>query len=94
MAIEAAEEIAEDLGVKNYKKLSKKELIYKILDQQAVAPEAASAAKEKAQRSKSFWRKSVFWSNETFQYHWKAKKRTHIAWKNYWKALKIAEIID
>lgn len=32
-------EIAEDLGVKNYKKLPKKELIYKILDQQAIMPE-------------------------------------------------------
>ncbi|MEX2335894.1 MAG: transcription termination factor Rho [Fulvivirga sp.] len=32
-------EIAEELGLKNYKKLSKQELIYKILDQQAVIPE-------------------------------------------------------
>lgn len=32
-------EIAEKLGVKNYKKLPKKELIYKILDQQATIPE-------------------------------------------------------
>lgn len=32
-------EIAEDLGVKNYKKLPKKELIYKILDQQAILPD-------------------------------------------------------
>lgn len=32
-------EIAEELGVKNFKKLPKKELIYKILDQQAVNPE-------------------------------------------------------
>ncbi|GAA0891493.1 transcription termination factor Rho [Fulvivirga kasyanovii] len=32
-------EIAEELGLKNYKKLSKQELIYKILDQQAVTPE-------------------------------------------------------
>ncbi|MFD1184978.1 transcription termination factor Rho [Pontibacter rugosus] len=31
-------EIAEDLGVKNFKKLSKQEIIYKILDQQAVTP--------------------------------------------------------
>ncbi|MBB6612852.1 transcription termination factor Rho [Pontibacter sp. Tf4] len=31
-------EIAEDLGVKNFKKLSKQDLIYKILDQQAVTP--------------------------------------------------------
>ena len=32
-------EIAEELGLKNYKRLSKQELIYKILDQQAVTPE-------------------------------------------------------
>lgn len=32
-------EIAEDLGVKNFKKLPKKELIYKILDQQAILPD-------------------------------------------------------
>lgn len=32
-------DIAEDLGVKNHKKLPKKELIYKILDQQAILPE-------------------------------------------------------
>ncbi|CAN5438359.1 transcription termination factor Rho [soil metagenome] len=32
-------DIAEDLGVKNHKKLPKKELIYKILDQQAVMPD-------------------------------------------------------
>ncbi len=33
-------ELAEALGVKNYKKLSKQDLIYKILDQQAVTPES------------------------------------------------------
>ncbi len=32
-------EIAEELGLKNFKKLSKKDLIYQILDQQAVLPE-------------------------------------------------------
>src|SRR5690606_24558428 len=31
-------EIAEDLGVKNFRKLSKQDLIYKILDQQAATP--------------------------------------------------------
>jgi transcription termination factor Rho len=31
-------EIAEDLGVKNFKKLSKQDLVYKILDQQAITP--------------------------------------------------------
>jgi transcription termination factor Rho len=37
-------EIAEDMGVKNAKKLAKQDLIYKILDQQAVAGETASKA--------------------------------------------------
>src|SRR5690349_17324642 len=39
-------EIAEGMGVKNAKKLSKQDLIYKILDQQAVSPEAAPAPKK------------------------------------------------
>jgi transcription termination factor Rho len=37
-------EIAEDMGVKNAKKLAKQDLIYKILDQQAIAGESASKA--------------------------------------------------
>ncbi len=37
-------EIAEDMGVKNAKKLAKQDLIYKILDQQAVAGESAAKA--------------------------------------------------
>ncbi len=37
-------EIAEQMGVKNQKKLAKKELIYKILDQQAIMPEVVVAA--------------------------------------------------
>jgi transcription termination factor Rho len=36
-------EIAEHMGVKNQKKLAKKELIYKILDQQAIMPEEVIA---------------------------------------------------
>ena len=32
-------EIAEGMGIKNFKKLAKKDLIYKILDQQAITPE-------------------------------------------------------
>ena len=34
-------DIAEGMGVKNAKKLAKQELVYKILDQQALAEEAA-----------------------------------------------------
>jgi hypothetical protein len=41
-------EIAEGMGVKNAKKLSKQDLVYKILDQQAVAGEAAPAQKKSA----------------------------------------------
>ena len=41
-------EIAEEMGVQNYKKLPKKELIYKILDHQAVNPESALSKKKSA----------------------------------------------
>ena len=41
-------DIAEAMGVKNAKKLSKQDLVYKILDQQAVAPEAAPTPKAEA----------------------------------------------
>lgn len=41
-------EIAEGMGVKNAKKLSKQDLIYKILDQQAVSGEATAPAKKEA----------------------------------------------
>ncbi len=43
-------EIAEGMGIKNAKKLAKQELVYKILDQQAVAGEPEPAKKEKAER--------------------------------------------
>jgi transcription termination factor Rho len=46
-------EIAEDMGIKGYKKLPKKELIYKILDQQAIAPENAGADEKKNNQSKT-----------------------------------------
>ena len=41
-------EIAEQLGVSNFKKLAKKELIYKILDQQAILPESVITKTEPA----------------------------------------------
>ncbi|MDH5603911.1 MAG: transcription termination factor Rho [Cyclobacteriaceae bacterium] len=41
-------EIAEELDLKNFKKLSKQELIYKILDQQAITPEKVTKGKNKA----------------------------------------------
>ena len=40
-------EIAEELGVKNFKKLPKKELIYKILDYQAANPQTKKATSKK-----------------------------------------------
>ncbi len=45
-------EVAEQLGAKNYKRLAKEELIYKILDQQAVAPEEKLPKSEKPERKK------------------------------------------
>jgi transcription termination factor Rho len=39
-------EIAEGMGVKNAKKLTKQDLVYKILDQQAVSGDAAPASKQ------------------------------------------------
>ena len=39
-------EIAEELDISNYKKLSKKDLIYKILDQQAVTPDVKNNKKK------------------------------------------------
>ena len=45
-------EVAEQLGAKNYKRLAKEELIYKILDQQAVTPEEKLPESEKPERKK------------------------------------------
>ena len=39
-------EIAEELGVKNFKGLKKDELVYAILDQQAITPEQALPKKK------------------------------------------------
>jgi transcription termination factor Rho len=46
-------EIAEEMGVKNAKKLSKQDLIYKILDQQAVSGDAAPAKKPAAVKTET-----------------------------------------
>ena len=40
-------EIADELGVKDFKKLNKQDLVYKILDQQAVTPEQDLPKKKK-----------------------------------------------
>lgn len=44
-------ELAEQMGVKNAKKLSKQELVYKILDQQAITGEAPGAKKGAGEKS-------------------------------------------
>ena len=46
-------EIAEELGLKNYKRLSKEDLIYKILDQQAVIPEKDLPKKKEGEKAES-----------------------------------------
>ncbi|PWJ40864.1 transcription termination factor Rho [Sediminitomix flava] len=44
-------DIAKDLGVKNYSNTTKKELIYKILDQQAILPESKLPKKEDSSKA-------------------------------------------
>jgi transcription termination factor Rho len=51
LLISELKDIAEKLEVKNFKKLSKEELVYKILDQQAIKPEILSGEKTSANRS-------------------------------------------
>ncbi|PIB37153.1 transcription termination factor Rho [Reichenbachiella sp. 5M10] len=46
-------DIADNLGIKNFKRAAKKDLIYKILDEQAVNPEPAKQIKAKEEKSKS-----------------------------------------
>ncbi|MBC7450483.1 MAG: transcription termination factor Rho, partial [Cytophagales bacterium] len=46
--------IAEKMNVPNYKKLQKKELVYKILDQQALNPAAAASVKSEAITSATY----------------------------------------
>ncbi|MEQ8927406.1 MAG: transcription termination factor Rho [Fulvivirga sp.] len=46
-------EIAEELSLKNYKKLSKEELVYKILDQQAITPEEKLPKKKSSEERPS-----------------------------------------
>ena len=38
-------EVAESLGIKNFKRAAKKDLIYMILDEQAINPKAATERK-------------------------------------------------
>jgi len=46
-------EIAEGMGIKNFKKLPKKELVYKILDYQASNPQEAEASNTSGDKSRS-----------------------------------------
>ena len=50
MLVPELRELAEKLGLKGYKRLNKQELIYKILDQQAVSKEGGDGAKEEEGR--------------------------------------------
>ncbi len=50
MLVPELRELAEKLNLKSYKKLSKQELIYKILDQQALTSELPEEPKEKPER--------------------------------------------
>src|SRR5579859_1825086 len=52
-------EIAEGMGVKNAKKLAKEELVYKILDQQAVSPQPASKAESTERKMRPRRRENV-----------------------------------
>ena len=45
-------EIAEEMSLKSYKKLSKEELVYKILDQQAILPEEKLPKKKEPENKK------------------------------------------
>ena len=46
MLLSELKDIAEEIGVKNAKKLAKQELVYKILDQQALTEESSSSKKQ------------------------------------------------
>ncbi|MEM9545517.1 MAG: transcription termination factor Rho [Bacteroidota bacterium] len=52
MLVPELREIAEKINLKGYKRLSKQDLIYKILDQQALAGDAASEEKEEKKPAK------------------------------------------
>ncbi len=52
MLVPELREIAEKINLKGYKRLSKQDLIYKILDQQALSGEATSEVKEEKKPSK------------------------------------------
>ncbi len=53
MLVPELRELAEKIGVTSYKKLTKQDLIYKILDQQAVAADTKAAPKAKKANSKT-----------------------------------------
>jgi transcription termination factor Rho len=63
-------EIAEGMGVKNAKKLAKQDLIYKILDQQAVSGEPAPTPKKGASQTES---------NESAERKMRPRRRENVA---------------
>jgi len=64
MLVPELREKAEELGLKSYKKLTKQELIYKILDEQAVKPGEKKESPKKKMESKKEDKAEVVESNE------------------------------
>lgn len=58
MLVPELKDVAESLKIENYQKLPKQELVYKILDKQAVAPEAVNETKE-TNKTKTRKRKAI-----------------------------------
>ncbi|MDQ3393763.1 MAG: transcription termination factor Rho [Bacteroidota bacterium] len=72
-------DIAEDLGVKNHKKLPKKELIYKILDQQAILPEKDLPKKKAVDSIPAMREEHPVASNESNDNLKRPRKRENVA---------------
>ena len=51
MLVPELKELAEQLGLKGYKRLTKQELIYKILDHQAITENGSSSGDAEAEKS-------------------------------------------
>ena len=63
MLVPELKEIAEQLNIEDYRKLDKQDLIYKILDQQAVSPSVGSGNSEDPDKAKKAPRKPKNYSN-------------------------------
>src|SRR5688572_5660216 len=66
MLVPELKEIADQLKIENYRSLDKQELIYKILDKQAVAPESGGSTESHSKPIKrSGPRKKTYYNNES-----------------------------